>query len=67
MVGGSLLKLAEELAIADEVPEDHVIFGEGAGFVGEDILNLSQILINGSVVGLGKAVIAAGVPVLVPG
>lgn len=42
---GFILLVAVESAVADEIPEEHVIFGERAGLIGKDIFYLAQIFI----------------------
>jgi hypothetical protein len=38
--------VAVESSVADEIPEEHVIFGECAGLIGKNILDLPQIFID---------------------
>ena len=51
LAGFLILNIAIQFTPAYNIFEDHVIFGQGASFISEDIFDLTQILIDGSVVG----------------
>ena len=45
-----IFNTAIQFAAANDIFENHVIFGQGASFISEDILDLTQIFIDGGVV-----------------
>lgn len=61
----NILAVAIALLIADQVPEDHVVLGQGPRFVCEDVFDLPEVLVDGSIVGCGVPVVLLRVALLV--
>lgn len=51
------ISAAVKFASADEILEDHVIFCQGASLISEDVLDLTQVFIDRSVVGSAEEII----------